>query len=275
MSETVPTVTLDKRPPVPGVSLSRVVISEWTKFRSLRSTYWSLIAAAILMIGLGALFCLGTASQAKGDQPDRIGVVDPVSTSITGFILAQFAIGVLGVLCITGEYSTGMIRATLAAVPKRLPVLWAKLIVFAVVGFVVMLVTSLIAFFIGQAVLASADLQVTIGSPGALRAVVGCALYLTVVGLFGIGLGGIIRSSAGSIAALVVLLLIIPILANFLPSSWAEHINKYLPGNAGQGIMNTIPNDAALSPWVGFGVFCGYVVVVVAIAAVLLKRRDA
>jgi len=182
---------------------------------------------------------------------------------------------VLGVLMITGEYSTGMIRATLSAVPRRLPVLWAKGLVFAVVVFIVGGVASLLAFEGGQAMLSSAHVSVGLGSYGATRAVIGGALYLTVVGLLGVGLGFLIRNTAGAIATLFGLLLVLPALIAALPTNLYNDINKFLPLTAGTQILTTRRDAHVLSPWAGIGVFAIYAVVAIAAGAAMLKARDA
>ncbi len=189
--------------------------------------------------------------------------------------LSQLAIGVLGVLVITGEYSTGMIRATIAAVPKRLPVLWAKVAIFAVVTFVLMLPSVLAAFFASQAILGRHDiLQISFSAPGVARAVLGGALYLTVVGVFALALGAITRNTAAGIATFVAIFFVIPPLMNVLPPSWNNAISPYLPSQAGSDIFSLVPGSGNLSPWGGFALFVGYTAIAVAIAAVLLVRRD-
>jgi ABC-2 type transport system permease protein len=180
---------------------------------------------------------------------------------------------VLGVLVITGEYSTGMIRATFGAVPTRLPVLWAKLAVFAAVVFAVCLPASFAAFFGGEALLGARGVSIT--SPGALRAVFGVALYLTVAGLLGVTFGFIIRNTAGGIAALFGLLLVLPALSNLLPTSWQNSVVPYFPSNAGQALYTQHHDQAMMHPWPGFALFVGYLAMAVAVAAVLLRRRDA
>jgi hypothetical protein len=147
--------------------------------------------------------------------------------------------------------------------------------VFAVVAFVLTEVSAFVAFFAGQALLSGQHIQTTLSAPGVLRAVFGTGLYLTVVGLLGVGLGWIIRSTAGSIATLFGLLMVLPLLAGALPQSWANNINRYLPSNAGQALLDVHQSSTALAPWTGFGVFCLYAAVAIAVAAVLLKRRDA
>ena len=249
--------------------------SEWVKLRTVRSTMWSLLVTLGIMIGLGALFC-----SARVRRWDRLDVselrrFDPTAFSLNGLFLAQLAIGVLGVLVMSSEYATGQIRATLSAVPQRRTVLAAKVVVFAAVTFVVGLAACLTAFFIGQAIFAAKNADASISDPTVLRAVIGGALYLTVLGAFGIGLATILRRTAGAIATLVGMLLILPILAGFLPSPWNDDIGKYLPIGAGAQIFRVIPETSRLPPWAGFGVLCVYAAVSLAIGAVLLVRRDA
>jgi ABC-type transport system involved in multi-copper enzyme maturation permease subunit len=250
--------------------------SEWTKLRSLRSTVWSLIVAVVLIVGLAAIICAATAANWNQLDPIERATFDAAGISVAGSFLAQLAIGVLGVLLISGEYSTGMIRATMSAVPRRLPALWAKAAVFSVVTFVVTGIAALIAFTLGQRLLRSTGVSAHLGDAGVLRAVIGSALYVTAVGLLGMGFGALLRHTAGAISMLVGVLLLLPTITAFLPSSWQDHIRKFLPGDAGQQIMRVREpfGEAALSPWVGFGVFVAYVAVVMAGAAVLLKRRD-
>jgi ABC-type transport system involved in multi-copper enzyme maturation permease subunit len=255
------------------VTQGRVLVSEWIKLRSLRSTVYTLLAAIVMTVGLGILFSGVIANRwAQLDPPERAHF-DPTGVSLRGVFLAQLAIGVLGVLLISGEYSTGMIRATLAAVPKRLPVLWAKAGLFGVVAAVLMIAASFVAFLGGQALLGSHS--TTLAAAGVARAVVGAGLYLTVVGLLGVGLGFIIRNTAGAIATLFGLLLVLPVLGAVLPSSWAKHIVPYLPSNAGQAVISVHQAPGDLAPWTGFAVFCGYAAAVIIAAAILLKRRDA
>jgi ABC-type transport system involved in multi-copper enzyme maturation permease subunit len=244
------------------VTQGRVLASEWIKLRSLRSTVYTLLAAIVMTIGLGMLFAGVMANRWAQLDPAELARFDPAGVSLRGVFLAQLAIGVLGVLLISGEYSTGMIRATLAAAPKRLPVLWAKAGLFAVVAAVLMIAASFAAFLGGQAT-------------GVARAVVGAGLYLTVVGLLGVGLGFIIRNTAGAIATLFGVLLVLPVLGEVLPSTWAKHITPYLPSNAGQAVMSVHQAPGELAPWTGFAVFCGYAAASIIAAAILLKRRDA
>lgn len=257
------------------VTQLRVLRSEWLKFWSLRSSYIALAAGVVGMIGFGVLFSAVTASRWPSLREARKLAFDPTMTSLRGYELAQLIIGVLGVLLVTGEYGTGMIRASMSAAPKRLPVVWAKAAVFTVVAFLVGECTSFVSFFAGQALLSSQHIQTTLGGPEVLRTVFGTGLYVTGVGLLGVALGWIIRSTAGGIATLFGLLLVLPALGEALPDTWAQHINPYLPSNAGQSLAAVHPDTGMLAPWTGFGVFCIYVVVAFALAAYLVKRRDA
>jgi hypothetical protein len=266
--------------PTPSVAgqFVAVVRAEWIKLWSVRSTLWSLLVTIAIIVGLGALFCAARVARADRLDPRELRNFDPTGFSLNGIFLAQLAVGVLGVLVMSSEYATGQIRATFGATPQRNLVLAAKVAVFMVVVFVVGLVACFAAFFIGQSILSgSTKLQhASIGQPGVLRAVIGGAMYLSVLGALGIGLGTILRRTAGAIAALVGLLLILPILVNFLPSPWNTDISKYLPLSAGNSVFHTTKLASTdLSLWVGFAVFCAYAVVSLAVGAVLLARRDA
>jgi ABC-2 type transport system permease protein len=262
--------------PSGGVTQTRVLRSEWTKLWTLRSTRWSLLAAVVAMAGLGILIAAVQMSRWTHLEPHERAVYDSIDTGVGGYHLAQLAIGVLGVLVISGEYSTGMIRSSFMAVPKRLPVLWAKVGVFAAVTFVLMLVASLVSFFGVQAIVSGHHLQHSLGDPHALRVVVGTALFLTVLGILSIGIGGLVRNTAGGIALFVFLLFVLPGITAILPASIADAINPYLPLNAGFTVAtSTFENSNHLSPWGGFALFCGYAALAVGAAAVGLLRRDA
>lgn len=254
----------------------RVLRSEWTKFRSLRSTVWTLLAAVVLMIGIGALFSAVIAHQYDTLRPAELAQFNPISASLNGITFAQLAIGVLGVLMITGEYSTGMIRSSLTAVPARLPVLWGKLMVFAALVLPLSLAASFVSFFLGQSLLDSHDLGVSISSPGALRSVIGAALYMTVAGLIGMAVGALLRNTAAGISTFVGVFFVIPPLAQLLPTSISDHLVQYFPSNAGSALFDgTRGLTNPLSPWTGFAVLCLYAVVLIGLAAVRLRRTDA
>lgn len=256
------------------VTQRQVLHSEWIKFRTLRSSVVVLAATVLGVVGAGvALGAFINTSWATAGAPDRnpANVVDHV---LFGTNLGQLTIGVLGVLVITGEYSTGMIRATLGAVPARLPVLWAKAAVFASVAFAAGLIASFGAFLGGQAALGSHSVSLTY--PGALRAVFGVALYLTVTGLLGLSLGFLIRNTAGGIAALVGVLLVLPAISAALPANWQNHVVPYLPSSAGQALYTLGAGEhPTMRPWPGFALFLGYTVLALAAAAISLRRRDA
>jgi ABC-type transport system involved in multi-copper enzyme maturation permease subunit len=257
----------------------RVALSEWTKLRTVRSTRYSLLAAVAMTIGFAVIPALVNANRwSRMSTIDKAGF-NPLETSLIGVSIAQLAIGVLGVLVISGEYSTGMIRSTFAAVPKRLPVLWGKAGVFGLVTFVLTLPSTVIAFFAAQAILRGHsfnghDIALSFSDPGVARAVIGGSLYLTVAGLFGLGLGAILRSTAGGISAFAGMLFVLPPLMNVLPASWNDAISPYLPSNAGTAIMQTGNPAHTLAPWTGLGVFAAYTAIVMAIAAIQLRRRD-
>lgn len=259
-----------------------VLHSEWIKLRSLRSTIWSLLATLVITAGLGTLF---SALRAHRFQ-ERVAVspsgirfapeFDPTVVSLRGVFLAQLAIGVLGVLVITGEYGTGMIRSSLAAFPHRLPVLFAKAAVFAVVAFVVSTLAAFAAFLFGQQALTSTHLQASLSTPHAVRAIFGAAIYLTLIGLMAVGLGFAVRNTAGAIATLFGIVLVAPLLANALPTPYSTDVSKYLPLNAGTQILQTRNYDPSqLHPWVGIAVTAAYAIAALLVGAVVLMRRDA
>jgi ABC-type transport system involved in multi-copper enzyme maturation permease subunit len=262
--------------PALKVTQGRVLRSEFTKFRSLRSTTYTLLAALVLMIGIGALFSALNASQYHTFSLAERALFNPVATSLRGVMFAVVAFGGLGVLVSSGEYSTGMIRSSLTAVPRRLPVLWGKLAVFAGVIFPVSLIASFISFFLGQLLLNSQHIGVSITAPDALRSVIGAALYITVAGMIGLALGALFRNTAAGIATFASVFFVIPPLASLLPTSISGHLSPYLPSNAGAALWGgaqAVPN--ALAPWTGFALLCGYAVVLIAAAAWRLRRSDA
>jgi ABC-2 type transport system permease protein len=254
------------------VTQPRVVLSEWTKFRSLRSTTYTLLMAVVFMIGFGALIPAIAVNQPAGLEPGQ----SAISASLSGMFFAQLAVGVLGVLLITGEYSTGMIRSSLTVVPRRLPMLWGKILVFGGVVLLTLLVASLVAFFVGQAVLSGRQLDASLADPGALRAVVGAALYVTVAGLTALALGALLRNTAAAITTFVAVFFVLPTLTLLLPASVTDHFVQYLPSNLG-GVLTSDTSGLAhpLGPWTGFGLLCGYAVVLIGFAAWRLRRADA
>jgi ABC-2 type transport system permease protein len=257
------------------VTQCHVIRSEWTKLWSLRSTRWSLLFAVVTMAGLGILIAAVSMSRWSHFTLHERATFDSIDRSLGGYHLAQLAIGVLGVLVISGEYSTGMIRSSLMAVPRRLPVLWGKIAVFAAVTFTLMLASAFVAFFAAQAILTEHHANVSLAHPGALRTLFGTVLFLTVTGILCVALGTIIRRTAGGIATFAGLLFVLPGINEILPSSISNAINPYLPSSAGGAIAAAVPDAHALSPWAGFALYCGYTLVTLALAACLLVRRDA
>lgn len=213
---TIPTTSLAPTPTALRV-LGANVRGEWTKLASVRSTAWTLLATVGLAIGFGALIGASQMSSWDNLDPSERLRFDPTSFSLSGLFLAQMAVGVLGVLVVTSEYATGQIRATLGATPQRLTVLAAKATTFTTSVVAVGLVASFSAFWIGQRIFASKGLEASLTDPGMLRAVFGGALYLAAVGLLAIGLGTILRRTAGAVAALVALLFIVPLVTGSCP----------------------------------------------------------
>ena len=249
--------------------------SEWTKLRSVRSTFWALTATVVLGIALGALISAAAAhGYAKFTASEKLSW-DPTGVSQSGMLIAQVAIAVLGVLCISSEYSSGMIRTSLIAVPKRGRVLAAKSLVFAVVTFVVGEVTCFAAFFAGQALISGHAPHAALGDPGVARAVAGGGLYLIALAVLSVAAGALLRHPAAAIAAMVGLLFVLPAIAQALPDSWRNPVTEFWPTYAG-GQLTTVYHSAhTLLPWPGFGVLCLFVAIVYAIAWTLLDRRDA
>ncbi|GAB2817267.1 ABC transporter permease subunit [Actinoallomurus bryophytorum] len=273
------TTTADAAAPdIRKAGFGRLMLAEWTKIRSVRSTVWSLILLIVLDLGFTALLTSLTVSQwSNADRGDRASVVaDPASTILgSGFFLSQLTVCVLGVMVVASEYSTGMIRASLLAVPKRVPMLAAKSVVFAVLILVLGTAVSFASFFIGAAILHS-KAPVALGDPGVLRAVIGGGLYLAMLGLFALSLGAIIRHTAAGITGVIGFVLVLAPLAALLPGKLGDHIHAYLPSEAGQliGHARQGPNDL-LTPWQGYGVFAIWTAALLVVAGILLKRRDA
>jgi ABC-type transport system involved in multi-copper enzyme maturation permease subunit len=275
---TTATVTAPLPPAARPAGLSGALQSEWTKIRTVRSTLWSLLAMAASSLGLMSLIAWATmhrwARFEPGEQarllhrPLEIILVRPV-------FVCQLVVAVLGVMVISAEYTTGMIRSTLQAQPRHLTVLAAKVVIFAGLMLVVGELLSFAAFFLGRQLI-SVHIPVTLSDPGVTRSVIGAGLYLAVLGLFSLAFGAILRHTAGAITGVLGLVLIVSNLTGLLPDSWGHHINAWMPTNAGQLIMqpHQAPDDL-LSPWQGLTVFTGWTFLLLAVAAVLLRKRDA
>ena len=276
MSSAIASISLPRLAQRSRVTQARVALSEWTKFVSLRSTRWSLGVGLLLTIALPIVFGAVTASHwAHMSAGERAGR-NPLDIALAGVNVAQLAIAVLGVLVITGEYSTGMIRSSLIAVPKRLPVLWAKIGVYAAASFILTVPAVIIGFFASQAVLSRHHiLQISFGDPGVARSLLGGALYVMLVGIFALGIGAIVRNTAGGIATFAGIFFVIPPLMNILPLSWNNAISQYLPSEGGRQLFSLHQGAHSLSPTMGGLLMLGYCALAVAVAAVLLVRRDA
>jgi ABC-2 type transport system permease protein len=264
-----------------------LMLAEWTKIRSVRSTFWTLILFAVITVGLTAgltelVVANWTGPQAGQRNTQVVG--DPIGFILgTGIGFGQLTICVLGVLVISTEYSTGVIRTSLLAVPRRMLMLAAKVVVFAVLLLVLSEIVVFGSFLSGSALL-HGRVPVSLSDPGVSRAIAGAGLYLAVLGVFSLAIGGLIRHTAGAIATVIGVVLVIPIITSFLPGSWGKHINAYLPAQAGSlvytassqsGQSAASQSGQLLTPWQGFGVFCLWTVILLAVMAVLLQRRDA
>jgi len=266
--------------------------SEWTKIRSVRSTIYTLLATAVVTIGISVLFAWGQSGHAsESDLRD----FDPVRGSMFGIIFGQLVIVVIGAMTLSSEYTTGMIRTSLTSMPRRGVVFGAKLLVFTVVALVTGLFCSFTSFFIGQAFcanmhvhdfrdgversVATVDMHATLSQPHVLQGVVGGGLYLAVSALLAFGLAALLRHTAGAITAAIGVLFVTFIMAQFLPHDWATKVDKWVPFFAGSqiwGIRKLGDNDIPmLSAWAGFGVFTAYAAVAIIIGAILFRKRDA
>jgi ABC-type transport system involved in multi-copper enzyme maturation permease subunit len=253
-----------------------VLSSEWIKLSSVRSTIWTLVITAIAGVGIGALVTSAQAARFSTRSPAARLAFDPTRSSLSGLLFAQLAIGVLGVLVMSAEYSTGTIRATFAAVPRRLLVLVSKVALFAVVVFVVGEVVSFVAFLLGQHILSGKTPTASLSDPTVLRAVVSGGLYLTALGLLALGLATIIRHTAAAISTFVGLLFILPIIADVLPSSFANDVDRFLPADIGTRMLSANYHGAdPFGPWLSFAFLGIYAVVILIAGGVLLVRRDA
>jgi ABC-2 type transport system permease protein len=252
-----------------------VLCSEWVKLRSVRSTFWALTVTVVLGVGLGTVISAITArAYARFSVSGKLSW-DPTGISQSGVAIASVAIAVLGVLCISSEYSSGMIRASLIAVPKRGRVLAAKSLVFAVVTLVVGEVTCFAAFFAGQAVISGHAPHAALGDPGVARAVAGGGLYLIALAVLSVAAGALLRHPAAAIACMMAVLFVLPGIAQALPDSWRNPVTEFWPTLAGSQVTSVHHSAHTLQPWPGFGVMCLFVAIVYAIAWTLLDRRDA
>jgi ABC-type transport system involved in multi-copper enzyme maturation permease subunit len=254
------------------VTLGRAIRSEWIKFKTLRSS-WAMLGSAVLaMVAIALIIALNTRHLTPNLQADDIAP----SATLQGYHLAELLIGSLGVLFVSGEYGTGMIRSTLAAVPKRTPVLWAKLVVFAGIVAATMVPASIIAFLAAQAVISHTRVGYSLSDPGVLRYVIGTGIYLVLIGALGAGIGWIVRNTAGAIVTYVAVILVIPVMFEGLFGSWGKDVAQFLPSRAGASFSSVfVDSGPNLKPWIGLAVMTLWVIGSVAVALTQLRRRDA
>lgn len=266
----LPLTAAAKAHPHPG----GVLRSELTKFRSVRSSYWSLAITATVTIGLAALITQTTVGAFSDWSPAEQAAYDGTADSLAGMLIGQLAIGVLGVLAITSEYSTGLIRTSLAAVPQRRTFLFAKAAIIGLTAWIAGTAISFAAFGVGQAILHQEHLGDSLGDPGVARAVLGGGVYITAIALVGLGLGTVIKHTAGTTVALVGLVFLAPLLMDSLPASW-DAINDWTLPAAGQALATAGETAGVLSPERGLLVCLIWVIGSLAVGAYALTRQDA
>ncbi|PWW20913.1 ABC-2 type transport system permease protein [Geodermatophilus normandii] len=271
---TAPALTSPRTAPAParGAGLPRALHAEWIKLWTVRSTGWSVAAMVALGAGLTTLVCALVAPELAGGQES-----EPIGAFITwGLLFAQVTAVVLGALTVTAEYGTGMIRATLAATPRRGTVLAAKALVLSGTLFVAGVVTAFLGWLGGNAFLSAEGIGISLGDDGMLRSLLGSGLYMAGLGLLAMAVGLLLRSTAAAVSVVLALVFLVGNLVMLLPGSLGEWLTKLMPGNAGSRIaMPESFNPLLLDPWPGFAVFAAEVAVVLAVAAVTFSRRDA
>jgi ABC-2 type transport system permease protein len=257
------------------MSLGSIIRSEWIKFRTVRSSIMGVVVTFVLTLGLGALVTsLVRAHWSTTSNLDKV-TFDPVQTSLIGFVFAQFAVGVIGTLFITSEYTSGSIRTTLASVPNRLELIAAKFIVLIASVFVVGEVAAFATFFMGQAIFSGVVPTASLSNGNVLRAVVLAGVALTLLAALGFTLGLFLRQSAASISVFVSLLLIVPLILIALPQSWRNDITRFLPGELNHAMTSASPVSNDFSAWSAVLVFLIYIIVLLVASTTLFQRRDA
>ena len=275
---TTDSTQLSSLPPTRGrASLAGTIRSEFTKIRSVRSTYWTMLVLLVITIGIGALVSWLTGSHWDQASASQKAEFDPTSNALVGLFFGQFVIVVLGAMTMTAEYSTGMIRTSLTSMPRRGVFYLAKALVFTVVALVIGEVASFVAFFLGQALLGTAPVHIstTLSAPHVLRAVIGGGLFVAACGLFAYGIGTLVRHTAGAISIAIGVLFVVPIIVNFLPSSWNNDILRWLPSEGGQAIWRTTQAAHEWPAWGEFSVFLAYTAVVLIAGYIVFRKRDA
>jgi ABC-2 type transport system permease protein len=275
MAPTSRTVALDPNRNVPGVrkpGFPDTLHAEWIKFWSVRSTMWSTVMLFVFGAGLTVLVCATSATWLASGEADQ----SPGSFVTWGMMFAQITAIVLGTLTVTSEYGTGMIRATLAATPRRGAVLAAKGVVLTATLFVAGTVTAFAGYFGGNWFLDNHGVGLALSDDGVLRALFGSGLYLAGLGLFAAAVGLLLRHTAAALSAVLALVFVVGNMAFLLPGSWGEWTAKLMPGNAGSAVATPVSfNPNLLEPWAGFAVFTGEVAVLMLVALLAFRRRDA
>lgn len=257
-----------------GYGFRTVARMEWQKFRTVRSTWYIVAALAVSMIGL-AMLVLSHENYAQLSPAGRASF-DPTHDSFISLVLVQLLTGILGVLAITAEFSSGMIRATFAAVPRRPLVLAAKAAVLGAVTLVAGEISAFAGYAAGQAVLTAPAPHATLGQPGVLRAVLMAGAYPALIALIGLGLGAVIRHTAGAISAVAGILFALPLILLPLGVSVQNSVGQFMPMMIAENSLTAVkPQSHTLSPGIGFGVLCLYAVVALAVGTWALARRDA
>ncbi len=255
---------------VKNVTLARVIHSEWIKFRSLRSSIWLTSASLVGLIVIALIVAYNTRHLGANIQAND---ADP-SGPLQGYYLAMYLMGALGVIFVSGEYGTGMIRSTLTAVPKRIPVLWAKLLIMGSACLLMMSIACVVAFTGAQALISHYRHGYSLSSTANLRIVFGTALFLTLLALLGSALGWIIRSTAGALVTYFALVVALPLILTLF-GHIGRTLAEYSPIFAGGSFITSIPESPSLHPWTGFIVLIVWVIVAIAIALWRLSRSDA
>jgi ABC-2 type transport system permease protein len=263
--------------PIKRVTLREALDSEWAKIRTVRSTYWTLFAVVFVSIGVSVALAAAYIASWDSLSAETRATID-VSYPLIGVNFGVLIIGVLGVMVISSEYSTGMIRTSLTALPRRGVLLGAKLAVLGTVSLLVGLLVAFISYFAAAPFYASKQVHLPLGSGANLRAVLLAGVYLALVALLGFAFGALLRHTAGAITTTLGVMFVLPIITTFLPGSWGKSINKVMPSQAGGAMMATPTSNNKgdyLSPLAGFLVLGGTVAVLCLIAYALFKRRDA
>jgi len=267
-------VTLTREQPRDRYGFRALATSEWLKLRSVRSTWWTLLVFAAGMIGI-AILVLSHQHWASMNAADR-ATFDPTDDSFAGLAIGQLAIGVLAVLAITSEFSSGLIRATFAAAPRRPLVLAAKTAVVGAVALVAGEILAFATFAAGEAALRAPAPHATLAQPGVLRAVLMAGAYPALIALIGLGLGAVIRHTAGAICALVGVLFVLPLILVPMGTSIQNSVGQFMPMIIAENSLTAVvPVPHSLSPGIGFAMLCLYAVAALAVGGWALARRDA